>query len=211
MGTGVATGQDRARVAATAAISSPLLEDANVQGARGVIINITGGPDLTLAEVSEASEIIHDAAHEDANIIFGAVVNPQMEGKIKITVIATGFDPVRNAMAPSTQSLMPTPVDLRAYTQARTQIEEVERRVANGNSIIVRRPVIDMTGALPPAFTPAETMATAVAAAPLAASDVRDGGKLVKEATNDTLDFSLDALDEASPLDVPAFLRRKDG
>jgi len=66
MGTGIASGQDRARLAATAAISSPLLEDANVQGARGVIINITGGPDLTLAEVSEASEIIHDAAHEDA-------------------------------------------------------------------------------------------------------------------------------------------------
>src|SRR6185436_8267371 len=203
MGTGVASGQDRARLAATAAISSPLLEDANVQGARGVIINVTGGPDLTLAEVSEASEIIHDAAHEDANIIFGAVVNPQMEGKVKITVIATGFDPVRNALAPSTQSLMPTPVDLRAYTQARTQVEDVERRVSNGASIIVRRPVIEMGApsasaavAAPPAFTPAES----------AALDVRDGGAAVaKEATNDKLDFSLDALDDASPLDVPAF------
>ncbi len=95
MGTGIATGEDRARIAATAAISSPLLEDASVHGARGVIINVTGGPDLTLAEVSEASEIVYSAAHEDANIIFGAVVDPAMEGKVKITVIATGFDRVR--------------------------------------------------------------------------------------------------------------------
>ncbi len=76
MGTGVASGEDRARVAATIAVSSPLLEDATVQGARGVIINVTGGPDLTLAEVSDASEIVSSAAHEDANIIFGAVVDP---------------------------------------------------------------------------------------------------------------------------------------
>src|SRR4029453_18765755 len=78
MGTGIASGDDRARLAATAAISSPLLEDASVQGARGVIINITGGPDMTLSEVSDASDIIHSAAHEDANIIFGAVVDPMM-------------------------------------------------------------------------------------------------------------------------------------
>ena len=76
----------------TRAISSPLLEDASVKGARGVIINVTGGPDLSLLEVSEASAIIQEAAHEDANIIFGAVVDPTMEGPVKITVIATGFD-----------------------------------------------------------------------------------------------------------------------
>ena len=78
--------------AARRAISSPLLEDASIDGARGVIINVTGGPDLSLIEVSEASSIIHEAAHEDANIIFGAVVDPQLEGQVKITVIATGFD-----------------------------------------------------------------------------------------------------------------------
>ena len=92
MGTGIAEGEDRAMAAANAAISSPLLEDASVKGARGVIINVTGGPDLSLVEVSEASAIIQEAAHEDANIIFGAVVDPKMEGKVKITVIATGFD-----------------------------------------------------------------------------------------------------------------------
>ena len=92
MGTGLAEGEGRAMVAANVAISSPLLEDASVKGARGVIINVTGGPDLSLVEVSEASAIIQEAAHEEANIIFGAVVDPKMEGKVKITVIATGFD-----------------------------------------------------------------------------------------------------------------------
>ena len=216
MGTGIGSGQDRARIAATAAISSPLLEDANVQGARGVIINITGGPDLTLSEVSEASEIIHQAAHEDANIIFGAVMNPNMEGKVKITVIATGFDPVRASMSPAAQSLMPTPVDLSAYAAARGQ--EEERRVANGGSVIVvRRPLIEMpsvtssstaTSSSSPAFSPIPVPATlfepvltmaAVADAPAAT-----------DAMSIASDFSLNDLDDASPLDVPAFLRRKE-
>ncbi|MBA3296811.1 MAG: cell division protein FtsZ, partial [Acidobacteria bacterium] len=80
MGTGHAEGEGRAMAAANAAISSPLLEDASVKGARGVIINVTGGHDLSLIEVSEASAIIQEAAHEDANIIFGAVVDPKMDG-----------------------------------------------------------------------------------------------------------------------------------
>ena len=92
MGTGMAEGENRAMQAAQKAIASPLLEDSSVNGARGVIINITGGPDLSLMEVNEASCIIQEAAHEDANIIFGAVVDPELTGKVKITVIATGFD-----------------------------------------------------------------------------------------------------------------------
>jgi cell division protein FtsZ len=92
MGTGTATGENRAVDAARKAISSRLLEDASIQGARGVLINITGGPDLLLHEVSEASSIIHEAADADANIIFGAVLDERMKGEIKITVIATGFD-----------------------------------------------------------------------------------------------------------------------
>jgi cell division protein FtsZ len=145
MGTGVATGSDRARAAATAAISSPLLEEASVQGARGVIINVTGGPDLTLAEVSEASDIIYGAAHEDANIIFGAVVNPGMEGRIKITVIATGFDRAVAAAAPAAQSDKATPVDMTVYKQPRVDVEE--RMVVNGGRVVVtRRPSLDLSG-----------------------------------------------------------------
>ena len=75
--------------AAKMAISSPLLEDASVDGAKGVIINITGGEDMSLLEVNDASSIIYEAADVDANIIFGAVVDPTMAGKMKITVIAT--------------------------------------------------------------------------------------------------------------------------
>jgi cell division protein FtsZ len=91
MGTGIADGENKALDAANRAISSPLLEDASVKGARGVIINVTGGSDLSLIEVSEASAIIQEAAHEDANIIFGAVMDEKMKDEVKITVIATGF------------------------------------------------------------------------------------------------------------------------
>ena len=138
MGTGVATGENRARMAATAAVSSPLLEDASVEGARGVIINVTGGPDMRLSEVSEASDIVYNAAHEDANIIFGAVVDPTMEGQIKITVIATGFDRARTFASGPPR----TPVDLSAYAPARVQVEE--RMVVNGGRVITRRPLLDL-------------------------------------------------------------------
>ena len=138
MGTGIASGEGRARLAATAAVSSPLLEDANVEGARGVIINVTGGPDLTLAEVSEASEIVYNAAHEDANIIFGAVVDPAMEGRVKITVIATGFDRARTETAPAAQATKSTPVDMTAYTIQRPAVEP-RVAVSSGTRVVVNR------------------------------------------------------------------------
>src|SRR5206468_11790109 len=74
------------------AISSPLLEEASIEGAKGVLINITGGPDMTLFEVHEAASIIQEAADEEANIIFGTVIDPKMKDEVKVTVIATGFD-----------------------------------------------------------------------------------------------------------------------
>lgn len=92
MGTGNARGDNRAAEAAQRAISSPLLEEASIQGARGVLINITGSENLLLHEVSEAASIIQQAAEEHANIIFGAVLDERMTDEIKITVIATGFD-----------------------------------------------------------------------------------------------------------------------
>src|SRR3989440_3227219 len=91
MGTAVAKGERRATDAAQAAISSPLLEAGAIDGARGILINITGSSSLKLAEVNEASTIIQSAAHEDANIIFGAVLDETMKDEVKITVIATGF------------------------------------------------------------------------------------------------------------------------
>ncbi len=91
MGTGIASGESRAVEAAQKAISSPLLEDNTIQGARGVLLNITGGSDMTLDEVNEASSLIQAETHEDANIIFGTVVDDSMGDEIRITVIATGF------------------------------------------------------------------------------------------------------------------------
>lgn len=92
MGTGVGSGKRRAIEAAETAISSPLLEDVSIEGATGILINITGGPDLTLHEVNEASTLVQQAAHEDANIIFGSVIDPNLTDEVRITVIATGFD-----------------------------------------------------------------------------------------------------------------------
>ncbi|RPI97359.1 MAG: cell division protein FtsZ [Spirochaetales bacterium] len=94
MGSGLSEGENRAVIAADAAIHSPMLDDISINGAKGILINITGGEDLTLYDVGDATQTIYDAVGEDneANIIFGAVTNPQMNGKIQVTVIATGFN-----------------------------------------------------------------------------------------------------------------------
>lgn len=97
MGIGMGNGENRAQVAARAAIASPLLE-ITMEGARGVLFNIVGGPDLTMNEVNEASQIISSAADPDANIIFGATINEAMHDQIRITVVATGFDQTKQRL-----------------------------------------------------------------------------------------------------------------
>src|SRR5436305_2628803 len=163
MGTGVAEGPDRAVEAARRAISSPLLEGASVTGARGVIINVTGGEDLSLVEVSDASTIVQEAADEDANIIFGAVVDPALKGKVKITVIATGFGPaiatrsvspsaaMKTTRAPATA---PTPSDMAPYVEHARMRAEAPTAVAASAAAasamsasrlsIARRPPLDL-------------------------------------------------------------------
>lgn len=96
MGSGFGEGENRAQEAAQEAISSPLLDEVSIAGARGVLINITGGMDLAIDEVTEISSIIQEGAGDEAEIIFGAVHDPDLEGKIRVTVIATGFDSVKN-------------------------------------------------------------------------------------------------------------------
>jgi cell division protein FtsZ len=103
MGTATRAGEGRAMEAATAAISSPLLEDSSIEGARGVLINISGGPSMTLHEVDQAASIISEASDEDANILFGAVIDEALGDALKITVIATGFE-------------SPSPFQPRVYT-----------------------------------------------------------------------------------------------
>jgi cell division protein FtsZ len=113
MGTGRAVGERRALEAAQQAISSPLLEDVSITGATGILINITGGPDLTLFEVNEASTLIQEAAHEDANIIFGSVIDANLVDEVRITVIATGFDAIQAMMGDP----QPIPVERKRATQ----------------------------------------------------------------------------------------------
>jgi len=107
MGTGYARGENRAIEATQEAIASPLLEEASIKGARGVLINITGGPDLTLHEINEAASIVREEADEDANIIFGHVIDETMADAMKITVIATGFRREAATVALPTNVQMP--------------------------------------------------------------------------------------------------------
>ena len=139
MGTGIAEGENRSMLAAQKAISSPLLEGASVEGARGVIINVTGGPDMSLLEVSEASSIIQEVAHEDANIIFGAVVDESLAGKVKITVIATGFERSGATRAPAANTIQ-TPVDLSHYS-SRLRAPESAPPIVPRQPIVRRTPV----------------------------------------------------------------------
>jgi cell division protein FtsZ len=110
MGTGIGKGDTRAVDAASAAISSPLLEDLSIEGARGVLINITGGSEMTLFEVNEASSLVHEAAHEDANIIVGAVIDEALgEDELRVTVIATGLDGEEARRKPPAPPMPPEP------------------------------------------------------------------------------------------------------
>jgi cell division protein FtsZ len=99
MGTGTGRGENRAMEAVQQAISSPLLDNISITGATGVLINITGGEDLTLGEVTQISDVVKDAAGEEAEIIFGTVNDPAMHGEIRVTVIATGFEKQADASA----------------------------------------------------------------------------------------------------------------
>jgi cell division protein FtsZ len=204
MGTGVAEGEDRAIEAARRAISSPLLEGASVNGARGVIINVTGGSDLSLVEVSDASTIVQEAADEDANIIFGAVVDPTLKGKVKITVIATGFGAFA-AAKPLPQGVQ-TPVDMSLYADAaRSRAAEAGAAAAGvaaaqARLSIARRPALDLPLA-------ASAIVPAAQATPLAATGTGPDLAIQGAASGDVNpDFDL-----SSTFDVPAFLRRQDG
>jgi cell division protein FtsZ len=116
MGTGTASGEERAVLAAQQAISSPLLDNASISGAQGVLVNITGGADLTLMEVDEATSIIFEEAGKDANIIFGAVIDPALNDSIMVTVIATGFN--RKLMG----DMINTPPEREEVTPTQTRI-----------------------------------------------------------------------------------------
>ena len=101
MGTGVGRGEHRALDAAQKAVASPLLDETSIEGARGILINFTGGPDLSIHEVEEAARVVQEAAHEEAHIIFGAVIDENLKDELRLTVIATGFSERKEATGPS--------------------------------------------------------------------------------------------------------------
>jgi cell division protein FtsZ len=190
MGTGVAEGDDRAVEAARRAISSPLLEGADVNGARGVIINVTGGSDLSLMEVSDASTIVQEAADEDANIIFGAVVDPALKGRVKITVIATGFG--ASAVTHEAPAAAQTPVDLAPYADQARLRSAGDGATAPVRLAAPRRPILDL---------PLKAAVGGGAAGPVPAGDAGDPAGGITAADDE----------QTATFDVPAFLRRHEG
>ncbi len=190
MGTGVGRGDTRAVDAAQSAISSPLLEDLSIDGARGVLINITGSESMTLFEVNEASTLVQEAAHEDANIIFGAVIDETMqEDEVRVTVIATGLEGIEGRTRPprprrSFDEGVPATATMRAQdnvTSLRPE-PEIAQPVAQGRSQPAA-PVNEMD--LEPLPVSADEMADATASAGEFTSPFED------------------------ELDTPAFLRRR--
>jgi cell division protein FtsZ len=191
MGTGIGRGDARAADAARSAISSPLLEDLSIEGARGVLINITGGSDMTLYEVNEAATLVQEAAHEDANIIFGAVVDERMgEGELRVTVIATGLDDGRMRRDPGRD---------RDFDSAElSNVTPLRREAARGSEgapAAQQSPLFEEPPAAPLVAEPEPLRAAAPAPT---ASDAEELAR--------PEDFMSPFEDE---MDVPAFLRRK--
>lgn len=132
LGIGTGVGENRAQMAARAAVSSPLL-DLSIEGARGVLFNIAGGNDLTMFEVDEAARIISGAADPDANVIFGAVIKPDLSDQVKITVIATGFDETRSRIAQMRQPQPPVVQGVIGETQRQENNNIEENKEENDN------------------------------------------------------------------------------
>lgn len=145
MGSGSSNGKKRAEEAAREAIASPLLEDISIQGATGILINITGGPDLGLHEVNEACSLVEDAAHEDANIIFGSVVDPNIGDDVRITVIATGFDQAQPIVSEDPRTHQGgTPQRYSSSSQITKDYPPAAARQARGTrEVVVSAPLTD--------------------------------------------------------------------
>ncbi len=198
MGTAIGKGENRALQAAQAAMSSPLLEAGAIDGAKGILINITGSSSLKLSEVNEASTLIQNAAHEDANIIFGAVLDENMGDEVKITVIATGF---KQEMAERRERMLN--VALREPMASRMQVEPVAqgtpRFMSEEEEPEIWRPAI-------PVNTPAP------APVPVAVPEPEPGPVTVAVAEPvaqpATVFHQVQPEEHSDELDIPAFMRR---
>jgi cell division protein FtsZ len=203
MGTGVAKGQNRARLAAEMAVTSPLLDDISVEGATGVLINIVGGPDLKMREIQEAASLVQEQAHEDANIIFGASIDETLGENVKVTVIATGFDGQANETIQQGQAARTTLVPQSALSGAspHRSLAAAAAARSNGDSAhpSMRRPAQPP----PPAFMQEGGRPEARSQAPMPAS--RPAPRAMAAAAAATSD-GFPSLDH--DWDVPAFQRK---
>ena len=226
MGTATARGENRATAAAQAAIASPLLEAGAIDGARGILINVTGASSLRLTEVNEASTIIQSAAHEDANIIFGAVLDEKMKDEVKITVIATGFkETIRNR--DRTHVTVGSVLTNRSSSTATYQMNpgrEPEAAVANSELVIADRQ--RSSGYVPESVDDDELGSGVVRHAQVVedggaakysmeaesnyAAVVKGTGPVAEEPpTIDAVASSVNITYDASDLEIPAFLRKR--
>lgn len=178
MGTGYAKGDRRALEAAQLAINSPLLDDITVDGARGILINFTAGPDVKLREIEQAASLVQQAAHEEAEIIFGLVTDPDMSDLVKVTVIATGFDEVEEPAVAVREERQTLSIPSAVRTAARTQSRPSVAAGFRASEVPPRRsvaPTVETRASVPPAGTRT---------------------------------FSASALHDEAVLDIPAYLRR---
>jgi cell division protein FtsZ len=197
MGTGIGEGEHRAVEAATNAISSPLLEDISVDGATGLIINVTGGSDLTAFEVNEATTLIMEAAHEDAEIIFGSVIDENMKDRVKITVIATGIGAqhMQTAHLPSGAHAGSSPVSM-AGTQAEslsTLAKSQSLGANNPQSPVPERPMAYSQAAAIAPVPPPVTAYQAPQGAPVSPAVNPEFEKIIPSASMAEVDAHLDA------------------
>ena len=196
MGIGEASGENRAQTAARMAIASPLLE-VSIEGAKGILYNIIGGEDMTMTEVSDASTIIANAADPEANIIFGATINKEMGNKIKISVIATGFDDRQMGYAGSNKPLF------GAYSSdSRTRMRQAPQEQE-------KQPVATKIDRAPEGYTqPMTTSQIASTTNPFVQSDAFDD-TTPEETTQNTPSEPKADPDLSDQFEIPAFLRRR--
>jgi len=226
MGTGVGSGKRRATEAAETAISSPLLEDVSIEGATGILINITGGPDLTLHEVNEASSLIQNAAHEDANIIFGSVIDPNLSDEVRITVIATGFDRSAKLATPpepptptKRSSQVALPYDISSQTTKEYPAPMPPRGGTKAQAVVVDEPDIHVEydtvertlaelSAPVPEGEPSQKMATGSGPAPADGAPLVHPDRKRAQSRPSMKTVLAGEIDTESELDVPTFIRR---
>ncbi|MCX4242129.1 cell division protein FtsZ [Paraliomyxa miuraensis] len=211
MGMGIASDEGRAVAAAQQAINSPLLEDVTIEGAKGILINITSGPDLKLHEVEEAASLIQEAAHEDCNIIFGAVIDHNMGEALRITVIATGFDHHQVAEEALEEAI-------KSHTGRRRQSQQLfatGMMGPGGRSEVIRAPsparqagLFSSQQLVTPVPAPAPVK-SARPQVPVAGEATTSGRRPNASSSSSSHAWGRVDTNSADPSEIPAFLRRR--